>query len=185
MPEIYRPTPKPLRESATPRHTSLVEIRDARPDDLAAIAPVFREIVADGDTYAFPEDLADAQIAALWMEPAPARCLVAYAADGTLLGTAKAGPNRPGRGDHIATASFMVSPDAQGKGVGRALATEVLRWATEQGYSGMQFNAVVETNMSAVVLWQSMGFRIIGTVPGAFRSRSHGPVGLHVMFREL
>ena len=49
----------------------------------------------------------------------------------------------------------------------------------------MQFNAVVETNMSAVVLWQSMGFRIIGTVPGAFRSRSHGPVGLHVMFREL
>jgi hypothetical protein len=61
----------------------------------------------------------------------------------------------------------------------------VLRWATEQGYAGMQFNAVVETNMSAVVLWQSMGFRIIGTVPGAFRSRSHGPVGLHVMFREL
>ncbi len=185
MPGIYPPPNTALGSGGLARHTALVEIRDARPEDLAAIAPVFRDIVADGDTYAFPEDLTDAQIAAVWMEPPPARCLVAYAADGTFLGTAKAGPNRPGRGDHIATASFMVSPAAQGKGVGRALATEVLRWATEQGYAAMQFNAVVETNMSAVVLWQSLGFRIIGTVPGAFRSRSHGPVGLHVMFREL
>jgi L-amino acid N-acyltransferase YncA len=163
-----------------------VEIRDARPDDLAAIAPVFRDIVADGDTYAYPGETSPTHRSPRcgW-SLLPRCCLVAYAADGALLGTAKVGPNRPGRGDHIATASFMVSPDAQGKGVGRALATEVLRWATEQGYAAMQFNAVVETNMSAVVLWQSLGFRIVGTVPGAFRSRSHGPVGLHVMFREL
>ena len=43
---------------------------------------------------------------------------------------------------------------------------------------------MVETNAPAVHLWQSLGFRIIGTVPGAFRSRKHGYVGLHVMFRE-
>lgn len=168
-----------------------MHIRDATPTDLAAIAPVFRTIVEEGDTYAYPEDLTDAQIGALWMQAPPARCIVAYAGDGpdggegTLLGTAKAGPNRPGRGDHIATASFMVSPAAQGQGVGRALAEEVLRWATQQGYAAMQFNAVVETNMAAVALWQQLGFRILATVPGAFRSRHHGPVGLHVMFREL
>lgn len=167
------------------RHTANVQIRDAQPADLPVIAPIFREIVADGETYAYPEDLTDAQIAAAWMEPPPARCIVAYAADGTILGTAKAGPNRPGRGDHIATASFMVSPTAQGQGVGRALAEEVLRWATDQGYAAMQFNAVVETNMGAVALWQQLGFRILTTVPGTFRSRHHGPVGLHVMFREL
>jgi GNAT superfamily N-acetyltransferase len=168
-----------------------VIIRDATPADLAAIAPVFRDLVAEGETFAYPEELTDAQIAALWMEQPPVRCIVAYAGDGpdggegTLLGTAKAGPNRPGRGDHVATASFMVSPAAQGQGVGRALAEEVLRWATEAGYAAMQFNAVVETNMAAVVLWQQLGFRVLATVPGAFRSRRHGPVGLHVMFREL
>ncbi len=166
-------------------------IRDATPADLAAIVTVFRDIVADGETYAYPEDLTDEQIAATWMEPPPARCVVAYAADGTdggegtFLGTAKAGPNRPGRGDHIATASFMVSPAAQGRGVGRALAEEVLRWAIEQGYAGMQFNAVVETNMAAVALWQQLGFSIVGSVPGAFRSKHHGPVGLHVMYRQF
>lgn len=168
-----------------------MHIRDATPADLAAIAPIFRDIVAAGDTYAYPEDLTDEQIAALWMEPPPGRCIVAYAGDGpdggegALLGTATAGPNRPGRGDHIATASFMVSSAAQGQGVGKALAEEVLRWATDAGYAGMQFNAVVETNMAAVTLWQQLGFRILATVPGAFRSRHHGPVGLHVMFREL
>ena len=43
----------------------------------------------------------------------------------------------------------------------------------------------METNAAAVHLWQSLGFRIVGTVPGAFRSATHGPVGLHVMYLDL
>lgn len=57
--------------------------------------------------------------------------------------------------------------------------------ARAQGFRGIQFNAVVETNTAAVRLWERLGFRIVGTVPGAFRSRAHGYVGLHVMFLEL
>ena len=49
----------------------------------------------------------------------------------------------------------------------------------------MQFNAVVETNTAAVRLWQSLGFEVVGTVPGAFRSATHGYVGLHVMHLPL
>jgi hypothetical protein len=44
---------------------------------------------------------------------------------------------------------------------------------------------VVETNTVAVRLWHALGFRIIGTVPEAFDSASHGLVGLHVMYRDL
>jgi GNAT superfamily N-acetyltransferase len=79
----------------------------------------------------------------------------------------------------------MVSSAARGKGVGRALARDMIDWHRRQGYAGIQFNAVVETNMAAVRLWQDLGFRILGTVPGAFRSATHGPVGLHVMFLDL
>ena len=61
----------------------------------------------------------------------------------------------------------------------------MIDWHRRQGYAGIQFNAVVETNMAAVRLWQDLGFRILGTVPGAFRSATHGPVGLHVMFLDL
>jgi len=32
---------------------------------------------------------------------------------------------------------------------------------------------------------QSIGFRIIGTVPGAYKSTKHGYVGIHVMYQKL
>ncbi|GAA1756081.1 hypothetical protein GCM10009810_14790 [Nostocoides vanveenii] len=95
------------------------------------------------------------------------------------------GANRPSRGAHIGTASFMVADAARGLGVGRALLDYVIDWHRRAGFAGIQFNAVVETNTAAVRLWQSAGFAIIGTVPGAFDSRAHGRVGLHVMFLKL
>jgi GNAT superfamily N-acetyltransferase len=119
------------------------------------------------------------------MERSPGITVVAVDEDGEVLGSAKSGPNRPGRGSHVATASFMVDPSHAGRGVGRALGEYVLEWARAQGYRSMQFNAVVETNRSAVALWQALGFEIIGTVPEAFDHPRHGLVGLHVMYRRL
>lgn len=158
-------------------------IREATTADWPAIWPIFREIVAAGETYAYPEDIEPEQARDLWFEP-PGRVVVLQEA-GELLGTARMGPNRPGRGDHVGTASFMVAPGARGRGVGRRLAEHVVRWHRDEGYEGIQFNAVVETNTAAVALWQSLGFTIVGTVPGAFRSRTHGHVGLHVMWLDL
>lgn len=102
-----------------------------------------------------------------------------------LLGTAKVGPNRPGPGSHVATASFMVAGAARGRGVGRALGEYALDWARTAGYAAMQFNAVVESNEAAVRLWQALGFHIVGTVPEAFAHPSNGRVGLHIMHRSL
>jgi GNAT superfamily N-acetyltransferase len=102
-----------------------------------------------------------------------------------VLGSAKMGPNRPARGSHVSTASFMVDPAAQGRGVGRALGTYVVEWARAAGYRSMQFNAVVETNVAAVALWQALGFEILTTVPEAFDHPTQGLVGLHVMFQRL
>lgn len=161
-------------------------IRPIEDPDWPAFVPVFRGIVDDGETYAYPDDLDDTAIRTLWDEPAPGVTVVAVDdASGMLLGSAKSGPNRPGRGRHVATASFMVAPQARGRGVGRALGVWVLEWAAARGYAAMQFNAVVETNAGAVALWRDLGFDIVGTVPEAFTSRRHGRVGLHVMHRTL
>ena len=160
-------------------------IRDAARADIEQIAPFFRAIVAAGETYAYPDDLDDDQIAALWLEPPPGRCVVAVDDTGRIVGSAKMGPNRPGRGAHIATASFMVDPAARGQGAGRLLGEEALRWARSQGYHGMQFNAVVETNTAAVRLWQSLGFEIMTTIPEAFNHARHGLVGLHIMYQRF
>ena len=161
-------------------------IRPIEETDWEAFLPVFRAVVEDGETYAYPQDLDDAAVRALWHEPPPGLTVVAVdESTGDLLGSAKTGPNRPGRGAHVATASFMVAPAARGRGVGRAMATWALERARADGYTAMQFNAVVETNTAAVRLWQRLGFEVLGTVPAAFRSRRHGPVGLHVMHRFL
>jgi L-amino acid N-acyltransferase YncA len=159
-------------------------IRTATDDDWAAIYPILAAVVAAGRTYAYPEDLTTDTARSLWMEPPPGRVVVAVA-DGVVVGTAKMGPNRPGRGAHVATASFLVAPDHRGCGIGRALGDEVVAWATAARYDGIQFNAVVETNVVAVRLWQSLGFEIVGTVPRAFDDAEHGLVGLHVMYRPL
>ena len=160
-------------------------IRTATDDDWPRIWPFFARIVAAGETYAYPDGLTPETARPLWMEVPPGVTLVAVDEDGTVLGSAKTGPNRPGRGSHVATASFMVDPDHGGRGVGRALALDVIERAQAAGYRSMQFNAVVETNTTAVALWQSLGFAILGTVPEAFDHATRGYVGLHVMFRRL
>jgi GNAT superfamily N-acetyltransferase len=159
-------------------------IRPAVTDDWPQIWPFFRDTVLAGETYAYPEDLTSEQAAALWLERPPGATVV-YDDGGTILGSAKMGPNRPSRGAHVGTASFMVAPESRGRGVGRALGEYVVQWHRDQGYRGIQFNAVVETNTAAVHLWQDLGFVIVGTVPGAFRSPTQGYVGLHVMFLDL
>ena len=159
-------------------------IRTANAADWPQIWPFFSEIVAAGETYAYREDLTSEQARDYWLLEPPSRTVV-LEEGGVVLGSATMGPNRPGRGDHVGTASFMVASTARGRGVGRRLGEHVVEWHREAGYRGIQFNAVVETNESAVRLWRSLGFEVIGTVPEAFRSRSHGLVGLHVMYRCL
>lgn len=159
-------------------------IRRATAGDWPQIWPIFDATVRAGETYAYPTDLTPDAARDLWMEPPPGQTVV-LEEGASILGTAKMGPNRPGPGNHIGTASFMVAPEARGRGVGRALAEHVVQWHRDEGYRGIQFNAVVETNVAAVRLWQALGFEIVGTVPGAFRSPSQGYVGLHVMFLPL
>jgi len=163
---------------------TVVEIRAIRHEDWEQIWPFFHDIVADGETYAYPDDLTAERAEAMWSVNPPGTTLVAVDGD-QVLGVAMIGPNRPGRGSHVATASFMVSPVARGQGVGRRLAEYALQWAAETGFKAMQFNAVVNTNTAAIALWESLGFETIGVVPEAFDSRSHGLVGLCVMYRRL
>ncbi len=173
-----------MRAGGAGRPEADLALRTATAEDWPAIEPIFRAVVEAGETYAYPDELTSTEAQGLWLEPAPGWALVALL-DGKVVGTAKAGPNRPGRGAHVGTASFMVAPGSSGRGVGRALGEQVLARLAAEDYRAVQFNAVVETNVRAVALWRSLGFDVVGTVPEAFDSRAHGLVGLHVMHRPL
>ncbi|TFD93345.1 GNAT family N-acetyltransferase [Cryobacterium lactosi] len=161
-----------------------MEIREAREGDWAQIWPFLRDVVAAGETYCWPRDTTEEAAKAWWMAKPGGRVFVADDG-GRVLGTAELHPNQPAAGGHVCNAGFMVAQRAAGRGIGRALAEHVLDQARNAGFRAMQFNAVVETNHNAVRLWQSLGFSILATVPGAFRHPVHGFVGLHVMHRSL
>jgi L-amino acid N-acyltransferase YncA len=161
-----------------------VRIRAFVEADWPQVWPIVREVVRAADTFAYDPAMTAEEAHATWIEASPGLTVVAIERD-RILGTAKMGPNRAGPGAHVATASFMVAAAARGRGVATALCRFALDWAREQGYAGMQFNAVAETNHAAIGLYKRLGFSIVGTLPGAFAHPTQGRVGLHIMYREL
>jgi ribosomal protein S18 acetylase RimI-like enzyme len=93
--------------------------------------------------------------------------------------------NQPDAGAHVANAAYMVAPATQGRGVGQTMAEHSLGEARRMGFRAMQFNFVVSTNELAVCLWEKLGFKIVGTLPEAFRHPTKGYVDAYVMFRSL
>ena len=160
-----------------------LNIRPATNADRDAIWNIFHDVVSPGDTYVFDPDTSREEALDYWFR-ADTHTYVAEQ-DRQVVGTYVLRPNRPGLGAHVSNASFMVAPTARGLGVGRAMGEHCLTEARRLGFRAMQFNFVVSTNESAVHLWQDLGFKIIGTLPGAFRHSEKGYVDVYVMFRSL
>ncbi len=163
--------------------TAALTIRAAADTDRDAIWEIFRATVAPGDAFVYHPNTPREEAMAYWF----ANGTRTYAAeeDEKVIGSYILRPNRPGLGDHVANAGFMVAPAARRLGVGWAMGEHALNEARRLGYRAMQFNFVISTNEWAVHLWQQLGFQIVGTLPGAFRHAQKGFVDAYVMFRLL
>lgn len=171
-------------DRASRRGHSAPSIRDATPSDRDAVIAIARELVRSGDTYAYDPDVSDDALWAYWAPTEHGDGFVATL-DDEVVGMFVIRPNHPGPGSHIANASYAVRADKRGLGLGRAMGEASLPLAKKLGYASMQFNIVVSTNRAAVRLWQSLGFRIIGTVPAGFRLPDGQLVPHHIMFQHL
>ena len=161
----------------------MLNIRPAADSDRDAIWKIFHEVVAAGDTYPIDPDVSREDAFAYWFQ-AGARPFVAEQ-DRQIIGIYILHPNQSGGGAHIANAAFMVPSVARGQGIGRAMGKHCLKEARRLGFHAMQFNFVVSTNESAVKLWQKLGMKIVGTLPGAFRHPEKGYVEVYVMFQSF
>ena len=160
------------------------EMRTARAADGAAMLALLQQVCAEGDTLPFVERVDASLIDEVWL--AAAGCMLALdPSDASVLGMYRLGSNMPGRGAHIASATYLVAANARGKGIGRALVADSLLKATALGFRGMQFNQVVAGNVAAVALYESMGFAVTGRTPGGFRDDRSGFVDTLIMFRPL
>jgi L-amino acid N-acyltransferase YncA len=160
-------------------------IRPASTTDADAMWRIFQAVVATGTSYAFAADTCREDALAYFIGPGIASWVAED--EGRVVGMYKLIPNRRGMAlaSHVANASFMVEPGHTGRGIGKALGLHCLHEARRAGYLAMQFNAVVSTNTPAVTLWRKLGFKIVGTVPKAFRHCERGLVDAYVMHRFL
>ena len=161
----------------------MITIRKAEEADFDDIWLIFRNVVQQGDSYTWDPDTTREQAHSIWMSPEN-RTYVACVAE-RIVGTYILRQNQPGLGSHVANAGYMVSADARGKGIGRAMCAHSLEEARSVGFQAMQFNMVVSTNESAIALWKDLGFSIVGTLPKVFRHRELGLVDALVMHRFL
>lgn len=159
--------------------------RPAAQGDWPSIWAIVQEVAAAGKAFAMDPAPSETGMRDAWLTPPPGRVVVAEDQAGRVLGTANAYANRPNQGSHVASGSVMVAATARGRGVGRMLVRDMIAWTTERGFRSIQFNAVVASNEAAVRLYESEGFRIIGTAPGGFRHPVLGYVDLLSLWRDL
>jgi len=158
-------------------------IRSATPDDAAAIWAIIEPVIRAGETLTLDRDMAERDALAYWFG-ADKEVFVAEE-DGVVLGTYYLRANQTGGGAHVANAGYITGAKATGRGVARAMALHSIAHAKARGFRAMQFNFVVSSNVRAVGLWHSLGFEVVGRLPGAFAHRSEGFVDALVMFRTL
>ena len=166
------------------------KIRPATKADHEAVWKTFREVIQPGDTYAIDPRISREAALAYWFAPGTHTYVTELdrlkgANSDPIVGTYILRANQGGGGAHVANAAFMVAPEVQGRGIGRAMAEHCLAQARQLGFRAMQFNFVVSTNESALRLWQSLGFKIVGTLPAAFWHPIKGDVDVYVMHRAL
>jgi L-amino acid N-acyltransferase YncA len=168
-----------------------MKIRAATETDCDGIWGIFHEVIAAGETYPIDPDISRDDAMAYWFQPGAH----AYVAEQRLrsggkekkqiIGSYTVHPNQSGGGAHVANAAFIVAKGARGQGIGRVLGEHCFTEARRLGFRAMQFNFVVSSNESAVHLWRDLGFKIVGTLPAAFRHPEKNYVDVYVMYRSL
>jgi L-amino acid N-acyltransferase YncA len=160
-----------------------VKIRRASNTDQDAIWEIFRDVIVARETYPIDPNISREQALAYWFKHNA--CVCVAESENKIVGSYTLHPNQAASGAHVANAAFIVANQARGQGIGRAMGDHCLKEARRLGFKAMQFNFVVSTNESAVKLWQDLGMRIVGTLPGAFRHPTRGYVDVYVMYQSL
>ena len=145
-----------------------IQIRAYQSKDAALAAQIWNEVVADGN--AFPQDTEMTADAAnhFFLE----QTYTGIAEDtetNEILGLYILHPNNVGRCGHICNASYAVRKNIRGLYIGEKLVLDCLKMAKEKQFRILQFNAVVATNTHALHLYERIGFKKLGTIPGGFR----------------
>ena len=145
-----------------------VIIREYTKDDVDAMSEIWNEVVEEG--IAFPqEDYLD-HVSGIDFFGQQTYCGIAEE-NGEVIGLYILHPNNVGRCGHIANTSYAIKSGYRGKHIGEMLVKDSIEQAGKHGFTILQFNAVVESNIHARHLYERLGFVQLGTIPKGFRMK--------------
>ena len=162
----------------------MTTVRTFENSDWTELWPILQTTFASGDTYAYAPGCTEQEIYYQWVE-SPKATYVAVDAAGAVVGTYFIKPNQPGLGAHVCNCGYVVAPAARGLGIAAAMCVHSQTEAVALGFSAMQFNLVVATNVGAIALWKKLGFAVMATLPRAFQHQRLGLVDALVMYKLL
>ena len=144
-----------------------ITLREYKNSDIDQMIEIWNEIVEEGT--AFPQTEMLGKKSATEFFAGQTYCAVAELGEETRIGGLYIlHPNNIGRCGHIANASFAVASAMRGLHIGQMLVKDCLEQGRKHGFRILQFNAVVKTNHSARHLYEKLGFKQLGTIPGGF-----------------
>lgn len=159
-----------------------IRIREYDINDTSAILSIWNEVIDEGESFFWKEHFSVEDVQRILKNQDKVYCAVD---NDTTVGFYILHPNFPGRGNHIANALYGIKKDYRGMGIGRKLGEHSLIISKECGYRAIQFNSVVSTNLAAVHLWESLGFKRVGQIYNAFIKESGEVVEIYVYYRTL
>ena len=145
-------------------------VRAYQENDLDAMIQIWNEVVEEG--VAFPQEeflnrRTGEEFFASQTYAAVAEDERSHAVQGLYI----LHPNNIGRCGHIGNASYAVRSECRGRHIGEQLVLNCLDQAKRHGFTVLQFNAVVESNIHARHLYERLGFVPLGVIPKGFRMK--------------
>lgn len=138
--------------------------------DVESMVRIWNEVVEEGVAFPQEELLTKATGEQFFKEQT--YCGVAREKEtGKVVGMYILHPNNVGRCGHICNASYAVASEKRGLHIGEKLVLDCIQQAKKAGFRVLQFNAVVAGNIHARHLYERIGFRQLGTIPGGFRMK--------------
>lgn len=143
-------------------------VREYTEQDISEMIKIWNEVVEEG--VAFPQEECLDEVNGREFFAGQSYCGVAQDDKlGRILGLYILHPNNIGRCGHICNASYAVASPSRGLHIGEKLVSDFIKQANRLGFKILQFNAVVANNIHARHLYERIGFKQLGTIPGGFR----------------
>lgn len=145
-------------------------IRAYEEKDIPDMVRIWNEVVEEG--IAFPqEELLNLDTGTQFFASQTYNGVAVDQETGNVMGLYILHPNNVGRCGHICNASYAVSADSRGLHIGEKLVLDCLAEGRRHGFTVLQFNAVVASNIHARHLYERLGFVPLGVIPGGFRMK--------------